>query len=259
MAEENEQEEVEVKTDEVKQEPEKKPDMVPHQALHEQRAINKQLQEELRASKEQSGRMETTFQKLLGSLNEKPVPKYEDDPLGHMAARNETLEKELKQVSEKIEGFTKQTSQNAFVHQITDTLSTSEAEFRAVHPDYDQAVKHLKDVTRHDLADQGMPASEIEQTLSAGKMGLAHAAIQQGKNPAEALYERAKRYGYKAQTPENKIESLVKGQQLSKTVDGGSAAGLTLRDLAQIPEDQIDALISDEKKWNALIRGEMIR
>src|SRR6267142_2773545 len=227
---------------EVKEEvKEEKQTMVPHQALHEQRLLNKQLQQELAAAREQSGRMEQTFQKLLSNLNEKPAPKYEEDPLGHMAARNETLEKEIKQLGEKIEGQTKQSSQFAFTQQISSDLSASESEFRSVHQDYDQAVKYLKDVTRSDLADQGVSGPEVEQTLNAGKLGLAHAAMKSGKNPAEALYERAKRYGFKTQVTEDKLKTLVKGQQLGKTVDGGGgAAGLTLRDLAQLPEDQID-------------------
>lgn len=236
-----------------------KVDVVPHAALHEQRMVNKQLQEELRQSRQAQERMETTFQKMLSQLNEKPAPKYEEDPLGHMAARNETLEKEVKNLSTKIEGYSKESQQAAFMTQINSHLSASEAEFRATHPDYDAAVKHLKDVTRADLSDQGMSGAEVEHTLNAGKIGLAHAAIQQGKNPAEVLYERAKRYGYKGQVQEDKIQTLAKGQALSKTVTGGGgAAAVTLRELSEIPDDQIEAMIADPKKWDALIRGNVV-
>ena len=239
--------------------PAEKQTMVPHQALHEQRMMNKQLQEELRASRESQQRMDTTFQKLLGSLNDKPIPKYDEDPLGHFAARNETLEKELKQVNEKIEGFTKQSTQTQFVQQVNEQINSAEAEFRTSQPDYDAALKYLKDVTRSDLADQGMSGTEVEQALQQGKLGLAHAALQQGKNPAQIIYERAKRYGYRGQSSDDKITTLAKGQSMSKTVQGGSAAGLSLRDLAQLPDDQIDEIISDEKKFQALIRGGIVR
>ncbi|MCI0421402.1 MAG: hypothetical protein L0312_19625 [Acidobacteria bacterium] len=256
------QEAVEEKA-EVKQEekPIEKQTMVPHQALHEQRMMNKQLQEELRASRETQQRMDSTFQKLLGSLNEKPMPKFDDDPLGHMSARNETLEKELRQVNEKIDGFTKQSGQMQFVSQMNEQISSSEAEFRTSQPDYDAALKYLKDVTRSDLADQGMGAADIEQALQQGKLGLAHAALSQGKNPAQIIYERAKRYGYKGQaaSTEDRITTLAKGQSMSKTVQGGSSAGLSLRDLAQLPDDQIDDIVSDEKKFQALIRGGIVR
>ncbi len=244
----------------VEQKPEvEKQATVPHAALHEARMQNKQLQEELKATREAQQRMEGTFQKLLGSLNEKPIPKYDEDPLGHMAARNETLEKELKSVSEKLDGMTKQSSQTAFMQQMNDQVGSAEAEFRSAHPDYDQALKYLKDVTRSDLSDQGYDAAAIEQTLQAGKLGLAHAALQQGKNPAQVIYERAKRYGFRGQASEDKIATLAKGQALSKTVEGGQAAGLSLRDLSQLPDDQIDAIVADEKKFQALIRGQMVR
>lgn len=243
---------------EKKEEP-KKQDMVPHAALHEERMRNKQLQEQLRTSKETAERMESTFQKMLGALNEKPAPKFEEDPLGHIATRNETLEKELTKVSEKLESMTKQSSQVAFMQHVNSEISAAETEFRSQHPDYDAALKYLKDVTRSDLTDQGVDPAQIEQTLQAGKIGLAHTAIQQGKNPAQVIYERAKRYGYQAKSSEDKIQTLAKGQQFSKTVEGGSSAGLTLRDLAQLPDDQIDELCKDEAKFQKLIRGEMIR
>lgn len=249
--------EKEVEKEEVK-EPEKQA-TVPHAALHEARMQNKAMQEEVRAARESQVRMERTFQKLLGSLNEKPIPKYDEDPLGHIASRNDTLEKELKSVSEKLDGMTKQSTQTAFMAQMTDQISGSEAEFRTQHPDYDAALKYLKDVTRSDLADQGMDGDQIEQTLQAGKLGLAHAAVQQGKNPAQVIYERAKRYGFKASKTEDKIETLVKGQEMNKTVEGGQAAGLSLRDLAQLPEDQLDAIVADEAKFKALIQGRMVR
>lgn len=242
----------------VEKEPEKQA-VVPHAALHEQRLANKQLQEELRSAREAQQRMEGTFQKLLSGLNEKPAPKFDEDPLGHMQARNDTLEKELRSVGEKLENLNKQSSQNAFLSQITDTVSSSEAEFRATHPDYDSALKYLKDVTRSDLVDQGIDAATIEHTINQGKIGLANAALQQGKNPAAVIYDRAKRYGYKPQAPQDKLSSLAKSADLSKTVEGGTSAGLTLRDLSQLPDDQIDALVADDKKFQALIRGQLIK
>lgn len=232
---------------------------VPHAALHEQRLANKALQEELRSAREAQQRMEGTFQKLLSGLNDKPAPKFEEDPLGHMQARNEKLEKEISGVTEQLQQLNKQSSQTQFMSQVSETISGSEAEYRATHPDYDLALKHLKDVTRQDLLDQGVDPATIEQTINAGKIGLANAALQQGKNPAAVIYDRAKRYGYTPKAPQDKLSTLARGADLGKTVEGGSAAGLTLRDLAQMPDDQIDALVADDKKFQALIRGQMVK
>ncbi len=245
------------KQEPVKQEPEKQT-VVPHAALHEQRMANKQLQEELRAAREAQTRMEGTFQKLLSGLNEKPAPRFEEDPLGHMQARNDTLEKELKGVREELGNLSKQSSQNSFLSQISQAVSSSEAEYRATHPDYDQALNYLKEVTRNDLLDQGADPQTIEQTINQGKIGLANAALQQGKNPAAVIYDRAKRYGYKAQTPD-KLSTIAEGSGLAKTVTGGTSSGLTLRDLSQLPDDQIEALVADDKKFQALIRGQMVK
>lgn len=247
------------KPEEPKVEKEEKVTMVPHQALHEQRLMNKQLQQQLKDQQETASRMESTFQKLLSNLNEKPAPKMEDDPLGHIAARNDVLEKEIRQLGEKLDGQAKHASQTQIISQLTAELSASEAEFRATKPDYDAAVKYLKDVTRSDLADQGVSGPEVEQTLNAGKLGLARSALAVGKDPAQALYERALRYGFKSKASGDKLETLAKGQGMAKTVDGGGGGGMTLKDLAQLPDDQIDELCRDEKKFQALIRGQTIR
>lgn len=235
------------------------PGFVPQGALHEQRAMNKELKAQLAAMSDNQRRMEETFQKMLGAINEKPAPTYDEDPLGHMNARNATLEKEVKQLSSTVQQFTKETSQRQAVSQINDSLVESEAEFRQAHPDYDAAVKHLKDITRSDLGDQGLSGAEIEQTIAQGKLALANAALQQGKNPAEVLYERAKRYGYRSQGGKDTVATIAAGQKLGKTVEGGTASGMTLRDLAQLSDDQIDSIIGDEKKFQALIRGQSVR
>lgn len=233
---------------------------VPIHALTEQRAMNRELKEELKAAKEAQQRMEDTFQKLLSNLNEKPAPKYEDDPLGHVANRSEVLERELKSVREELQTINKQAGQNQFLQQVSEASASAEAEFRLAHPDYDAALKYLKEVTRSDLADQGMTAAEIERTVNAGKVGLAHAALQQGKNPAQVIYERAKRYGFKAAAAAgDEIKRLANAGEMAKTVDGGQGAGLTLAGLSQLPDDQVNEIIKDDKKWNALIRGGMVR
>src|SRR5574341_1115512 len=179
-------------------EPEKpRQDFVPHQALHEQREITKQLRAQLAEANARTERMEGTFQKLLSGLNEKPVPAFDQDPLGHFQAREAELERQLTGVNEKLEKLGKDEQTQAQIHRLTTATVAAEAEFRAAHPDYDAAVKHLKDISRQDLRDQGYGPAEVEDMLNQGKLAIAHGALSQGKDPAEALYERAKRYGFK--------------------------------------------------------------
>jgi hypothetical protein len=139
-------------------------------------------------------------------------------------------------------------------------ITDSESEFRATTPDYDQAVRHLKDIRRQDLKDLGYQPHEVRAILDQEILGLADRAIKAGKTPAEAAYSMARRYGYKPQADAGKetIATMAKGMDMSKTVQGGRGGGITLADLANLPDDQADAIFKDEAKFKALISGAMI-
>ncbi len=239
------------------------PETVPLPVLIEQRDINKQLKAELQASRERAERMDQTFQKLLTQLNEKqqqesPAPAFEQDPLGHFQHENQKLSKQISEISSKLEEANKGGAEQQQVRVLAAAIQESEADIRATTPDYDQAVKHLKDVRRQDLKDLGYQPHEIRAILDQEALGLADRAIKAGKTPAEAAYAMAKRYGYKPQQQDETIATIAKGMDMSKTVSGGRGGGISLGDLARLPDDQAEAIFKDEKKFQALIRGEMI-
>lgn len=239
--------------------PERPPGYVPHEALHEQRETNKRIAEELRQTKERSERMEQTFQKLLSSLNEKPPPDPTKDPLGHFEHQNQALSKQLGELTEKLGKVDTERQKNERVQHLVDSISSTEEEFRSQTPDYDAAVKFLKAERREELKEIGIPASQVEKTLNMEIMSLAEIALSQGKSPAAAAYNMAKRRGYKPAAATPKLETIAKGMEASKTIDsGGGSAALTLKDLAQLPDDQLDAILQDDAKWKALVRGKSV-
>ena len=235
---------------------------VPHEALHEARESNKRIAAELGEVRARSERMEQTFQKLISSLNEKPAPDPTKDPLGHIQHRNEALESELKGIGTKLDQLQRQTSEQDRYQQIAQGIASDEQAFRSAAPDYDQAVQFLKDSRREDLRDLGVPAHQIDAILGQEVMQFAAAAAQQGKSAAKTAYDMAKRRGFKAgakATPQQTIETIAKGQEAAKTVDGSSTQSLRLQDLANLPDAQIDAIIQDPAKWKALVRGQTIQ
>ncbi len=241
--------------------PERPPGYVPHEALHEQRETNKRLMAELSAMREKTERMEGTFQKLLSTANEKPAPTFEEDPLGHFQAKNRALEEQLHGVSGKLETYEKELAQQAEMQKLASAIQAAEHEFRAKNQDYDSAVKYLKDVRRADLADIGVPAAQIEAILQNEIISFGQTALAQGKSPAQTAYQMAKRYGFKGaeKGAEKKIATISQGLEASKTVQGGGANPISLQDLSQLPDDQLDAILKDDAKWQALMRGGTIK
>jgi len=241
--------------------PERPQGYVPHEALHEQREITKRQAQELSQYKERTEKMETTFQKLLSSLNEKPAPEFDKDPLGHFQYRNEQLEQRLGDVTGKLEKFENQAQSQAQLNQVFNAITASEQEFRIQTKDYDDAVKFLKDARKDELKELGLTAVETEHALNAEVMALAQGALARGKNPALVAYKMAEKRGYKT-TKENPIETIAKGMEVSKTVQGkGESKPLKLSDLSQLPEDKQNAFIKGltDKQWKALISGQTIQ
>jgi len=235
-------------------------DVVPHAALHEQRELNKSLKVELTQTREKMERMEGTFQRFLATANEKPAPKFDEDPLGHFQAENAALKDQLEKINSQLSGFQKNNEQASHIQALAGAIVESEQEFRQTNADYDAAVAHVKQTRREELKDLGYSGAEIKAILDQEILALGDRALKAGKSPAEVAYQMAKRYGFKGEKVEdNKIATLAKGMEMSKTVQGGRGGGISLEDLAKLPDDQVDAIMKDEKKFQALIRGQMIQ
>jgi len=239
--------------------PERPPGYVPHEALHEQREHNKRLQEDLRSLREKAEKQEATFQKFLNAVNEKPPPDPATDPLGHFEYQNKSLTKQLGEVTEKLGKFEKTQTEQGQVQRVIETISSHEQDFRTQNPDYDAAVTFLKSERREEMKEFGVPLGQIDAVLSQEILAFANAALAQGKNPAQAAYNMAKRRGYKPKASAPNLETIAKGMEASKTIDsGGGAAGITLNDLSKLPDDQLNAIINDDKKWKALLAGKSV-
>jgi len=131
--------------------------------------------------------------------------------------------------------------------------------FRSTTPDYDAALKFARDARMTELKVMGLSDAQARQQLDQDEFGFTAAAIQNKKNPAEALYQYAAARGYKkaepqaqakpAANPEEQLERVSKGQQAAKSL--GQASGtaqtpaLTAANLLDMTAEQIGALPED--------------
>ena len=245
--------------------PETNDKQVPLAALHEARQIQKELREELQRAREEARqaaekatKYSSTFEKFLAEQTKQAAPKYEEDPLGALKYENDQLKEKIQQldtgVQKNQEDFTRAQQYQSFAQHV----QAQEATYKQTATDYDQAIAHLKQVRLQDFADLGLNQADAQAALQNEIFGLAQAAVQNGRNPAEIAYKMAQRYGYKSDTTnvsDKKLETLAKGQEASKTLAGGKAdVPLTLDALSQLDDDQLDALIKDDKAWKKLGR-----
>lgn len=145
------------------------------------------------------------------------VPDFNEAPLEHLKGKTEGAEETLRRIQEE---------QNALKAQIETTnvitnIANLENNFRRTVPDYDTAFNYLIDFRKKELAlvgitDEDSQINEIRNNSAA----ISRAALAQGRNPAEVVYELAKQYGYK------KPETAPVAQNIEQIVDANKAAGV---------------------------------
>lgn len=184
---------------------------------------------------EQERQMRLQLEKSLKELTDKvtnitapAAPNPETDPYGHLMHT-------IKGLSDKIEAMqtartndrqqdTQATQQQQFQNAVTAALDA----FKKDHPDYEDAIKHLRAEKSKELAGLGYSRQEAEEKMNREELDICIRTLSNGKSPAAVGYEMAKRYGYKApppaQNPESKVEAIKKGLKADTPKGAGAPA-----------------------------------
>lgn len=214
----------------------------------------------------------TTVDERLERINEKlnPAPTVEDDPFGALASKQDKISESVQDIRTQLEESQQQTQQNNLQNQVTNM----EQEFKRAHPDYDQAATHL---TQYKLAEYEMaglvdPLAQ-QNKLQSDLAELIQNSLSSGKNPAQSVYDLAKRTGFSQSQPGNEpqksgdkrslkqIAQGVEQKSLSSTGGGAPKDGIDLDMLSEMSEDEfnatLDALEKDsgshpDKVWRSL-------
>lgn len=195
------------------------------------------------------------------------VPDAETDPLGHMMHQLRKVNETVSTLQEKLT----QEQQHAALKREFDAFAgnvrTIRDEFAKTTPDFNDAYTYIRNVRSADLAELGVPKSEIAQQLLNDELRLAQTALQSGKNPAAAMYEMAKRYGYKPAAPaatkpaqqaaEEKVTRLANGQFAAKPAPRAAATetALTLDGLTEASDDDLSKVVRDPDAWARIVGG----
>lgn len=188
-------------------------------ALKEERQRRRQLEERLAALESKAQTPTDDPLKAILEIDE------DQDPIGAIKALKEAIKVEGK--SREQQAF--ESAQQAQLRQIQTRMADFEAEFRADNPDYDDAVKFFADARKEALAEEGLGGEKLMQQLQADLIGVTLRAMSSGRDPAEVVYNLAKKQGFGAKAAEKvdtgaqKLQMIDRGQKASKTL--GSAGG----------------------------------
>lgn len=208
-----------------------------------------------RALEEGNKRLEQLLARLAPPAAPEPqrpaFPDIQADPVGHFQGRIETTEERVARLESERQA---EQQQREFVNR----YRSAAAEFASQAPDFQQAYAHAIAELRNDAAVFGLPAEQIEAQI-------VNSAFASGRNPAQALYEFAKRRGYGAQPApqraEQRIDAIERGQHAARSVSNlpGKPPGnrMSLEALANMPEEEFSRLLRDDaqaRNVNKLLR-----
>jgi hypothetical protein len=248
---------------------------VPQGALHAEREKRKgveterdterqqreQAQADLAAAREQLEAI-ANLRRQIAERQPMPLPAA-DDPaaLDHLRQRIEQQDHTLNQFQQQRDS---EAVNQAEIMQLRTVMETSEGQFRAAQPDYDQAIDHVMQARANELALYGLTPMQVQQAIAEEVTDIARNAIAQGRNPAELGYQIALSRGYRPDAPQAaaapsggtamaQIEAIGRGQAASKSVGSGGGVRtqqLNAEAIASMSPDEFDALYStpDGKK-----------
>lgn len=160
--------------------------VVPLKALQEERKANKALADRL-AQIEQIMRQQKP---QVEPEQEDQGPDPETDPIGA-----------LKWERQRRQAFEQDMQARQGQERLTSVYQSSAREFASKTPDFSEAYNFAINSRAKQLSALGHDNASIAETIKAEEMHLAATALNNGRNPAEVIYEFAKSYGYTGKAP----------------------------------------------------------
>lgn len=233
---------------------------IPYPQYKREKELRQAAQAEAQEQREKLARLD----ERLSIINEKLAPKepeipaYEEDPFEHLRQREDQTGETIEDLKKQMEGINQQNEAQRAQQELTQRVVHSENEFRKSHPDYDDAVQHLRQGRAREYIAMGITdPAQIENMLSQEAIQLAQMAQHNNANLPEMAYNIAKSRGYQGKTQVNKLDNVEKGQAKSASLSNAGGAEervLDLEVLANMDDDDFTKAMNDGQ-WNKLLRS----
>lgn len=244
---------------------------VPYGALAEERARRKELQRELQNAIEGQQRL----QGRLDLLHELAQQHAASAKRGSGEASHERADGSSIEASQQVDPPVEESSQAqaAFRTQVMQSVRDVMRE----RPDFMAAYQHARQARVSELVALGYMPDEALGITFDNELEIIQNAYRDGRNPADVIYEYARRRGYGGGSPgarsdstrrgvvgqrvlpteAEKVALAARGQAASKslsTAGGGSTGTLTLEALAGMSDEEF-AEATKGDRWHKLLRG----
>lgn len=222
------------------------------------------LRQSLAEAQQRVGALEANIQQLkqVHQKVDTPAPDPDVDPLGAMMHKLENVNKVVADLQSQLVQQQTQRDQLSNFQQFQQQVNVLRDQFVKTAPDFPDAYAHIRNVRISDLRAFGLTDQQIQQTVFQEEATLAQNAIKFGKNPAEVIYDMAKRHGYiaKAATtttsanPDAKLASVQQAQAASKSLPSTpNLEDITVDGLKGASDADLTKLVNDPKMWSKIV------
>lgn len=238
----------------------KKGDTVPQGALHAERERRKTAEAELKRANEQLQALATLREQVKArapAAVEKPAG--DDTGIEHLTRRLTEVETRTTDVSKTLD---LQRIEAAEHEHLAAVAAQSDANYRAIKPDYDDAIKYLVEARARELALYGYDPVQVRNALGNETVEIVRSAVALGKDPAEMAYTIAQSRGYRAQegsgegkrTVEAVANAREQGRSLGQAAGSTPSAGkINAESLAAMTDDEFAAMYYGSEEARKLI------
>lgn len=249
------------------QQPEPELVQLDRRALDEERRSRRELQKELAEERRKAAVHQATLEERLRLLTEAsqqhlndlrqqqapkaeemPPPDFATDPAGFIQHGFRSLQQAIQQQNERINrvetGTTNLSQHQQYQAQQLDLINwgaRQEQEFAREHPDYPEAIAHLRQARERMVRLMGTnDQAEVEQDVLAQVQSLAQMSRQRGMQFGEVLYQLAQEHGYRPRQMQQAAgngngqvqrdpgdtaaERLLRGRDMATTIGASGAA-----------------------------------
>lgn len=155
---------------------------------------------------------------------EEEIPDELEDPIAAIAALKKLLLDERKAKQETETKTYAQTKEQRAAQEFGRRMADLENEFREGQSDYDDAAKHFAESLRNELTDSGVDDDDLDRAFGEELVKIARRAETAGKNPAEVIYNLAKKRGFGLDKANRKLDKLAEGQKAGRSIGGSPSA-----------------------------------
>jgi len=196
--------------------------------------------------------------------NDDPEPNKTEDREEWLEWKSRQLEKTVSSINEWKQTQENQRQQNELIQSAIQEFTGYEERFKAKAPDYDQAAAFYQAKVKDSIMtlNPQLNEAQVNQIMTKQLLTIGSTFANQGLDPAEAIYNIAKRQGFKAPEPEFKadakqakpsLETIEKNKKKSAHGLGGSGGkgsitpeslnGMTIKDMQSMDPDEVDRIM----------------